>query len=67
MKLTFTFADYYYFKFYCDHSTTSTYGATDEDKGCSLSDGATFGSVVGVMTLASNRASTPSVGWVTSS
>ena len=62
MNLSFTFADCFYPKFYYGRPTASADGATDEDKGCSLSDGVTFGSVRGRMTLASDPASTPSVG-----
>jgi len=42
-------------------------GTVDEDKGCSLSDGAMFGSVGGGTTLAFDPVSTLSIGWMTSS
>ena len=67
MNLSFTYADYFYSKFYYGHPAASADGATDEDKGCSLSNGAMFGSIRGGTMLASDLASTPSVGWVTSS
>ena len=63
MNITFTFANY----FYCGHPAASADGATDEDKGYSLSDRAMFGSVGGRTTLAFNLATTPSAGWVMSS
>ena len=66
-NLTFTFANYFYSKFYYGRPTTSADGTTDKDKGCSLSDGATFGLVGGGTTLASDLASTPSIGWMMSS
>ena len=62
MNLSFTYADYFYSKFYYGRPAASADGTTDEDKGCSFSDGATFGSVGGGMTLASDLASTPSAG-----
>ena len=62
MNLSFTYADYFYSKFYCGRPTTSADGATDEDKGCSLSDGATFGLVGGGTTLSFDLASTTSTG-----
>ena len=62
MNLSFTYANYFYSKYYCGRPTASADGVTDEDKGCSLSDGATFGSVGGRTTLASDPASTPSTG-----
>ena len=61
-NLSFTFADCFYPKFYYGRPVASADGATDEDKGCSLSDGAMFGLVGGGTTLASDPASTPSVG-----
>ena len=67
MNLTFTFADYFHSKFYCGHQAASTDGTTDEDKGYSLSDGETFGSVGGRTMLAFDLATTPSAGWVMSS
>ena len=67
MNLSFTYADYFYSKYYCGRPMASPDGATDEDKGCSLYDGATFGSVRGRTTLTSDPATTPSIGWVTSS
>ena len=66
MNLSFTYANYFYSKFYCGSPVASADGATYEDKGCSFSDGVTFGSVGGRTTPASNPASTPSVGWMTS-
>ena len=45
MNLTFTFANYFYSKFYCGRLAASVDGATNKDKGCSLSDGAMFCSV----------------------
>ena len=67
MNLSFTFADCFCPKFYYGHPAASADGATDEDKGCSLSDGTTFGSVRGETTLASNPVSTLSIGWMASS
>ena len=66
-NLTFTYADYFYSKFYYGRSVALADDATDEDKGRSLSDGATFGSVGGGTTLASDPTSTPSAGRMTSS
>jgi len=60
-NLSFTYADYFYSKFYYGRPAASANGATDEDKGCSLSDGATFGSVGGGTMLAFDPASTPSI------
>ena len=62
MNLTFTFANYFYSKYYYGRLAASADDATDEDKGCSLSDRATFGSVGGGTTFTSNQASTPSIG-----
>ena len=62
MNLSFTYADYFYSKFYRGRPMASADGVTDEDKGCSLSDGATFSLVGGRTTLASDPASTPSAG-----
>ena len=45
MNLSFTYADYFYSKFYYGCPVASADGVIDEDKGCSLSDGATFGSI----------------------
>ena len=67
MNLTFTYTNYFYSKFYYGRPAASVDGTTDEDKGCSLSDGVTFGSVGGGMMLASDQASNPSAGWMTSS
>ena len=67
MNLSFTYADYFYSKYYRGHPTASADSANDEDKGCSLSDGAMFGSVRGRMMLTSDLASTPSIGWMMSS
>ena len=67
MNLSFTCANYFYSKYYCGHPTASADSANDEDKGCSLSDGAMFGSVGGGATLASDPTSTPSTGWMMSS
>ena len=66
-NLSFTYANYFYSKYYCGHPATSADGAADEDKGCSLSDKATFGSIGGRTTLASDSSATPSAGWVMSS
>ena len=66
MNLSLTFADYFYSKYYCGRPVALADGVIDEDKGCSLSDGATLGSVGGGTMLASNPASTPSTSWVTS-
>ena len=62
MNLSFTYADYFYSKYYCGHPVASADSANDEDKGCSLSDEAMFGSVGGRTTLASDPTSTPSIG-----
>ena len=67
MNLSFTFTNYFYSKFYCGRPVASADGTIAKDKGCSLSDGTTFGSVGGGTTLASNPVSTPSAGWMTSS
>ena len=61
MNLSLTHIDYSYFTFYCGRPTASANSATDEDKGCSLSDGATFGSVGGGTMFSSDPASTPSI------
>ena len=66
-NLSFTFAECFCPKFYYGRPAASADGATDEDKGCSLSDEATLDSIGGGMTLASDLASTPSAGWVMSS
>ena len=50
MKLSFTHIDCFYPKFYCGRPVASADGSIDEDKGRSLSDGTTFGSVRGGMT-----------------
>ena len=60
MNLSYTYAKYFYSKFYYARPVASADGATDEDKGCSLYDGAMFGLVGGGTTLASDPASTPS-------
>ena len=62
MNLSFTYANYFYSKYYCGCPAASADGAIDEDKGCSLSDGATFGLIRARTTLASDPASTPSTG-----
>ena len=67
MNLTFMFSDYFYSKYYYGRPVTSADGATGEDKGCSLFDGAMVGSVGGGTTFASDLGSTLSAGWVTSS
>ena len=67
MNLTFTYANYFYSKFYYGRPMASADSVTDEVKGCLLSNGATFGLVRGGKTLASDPASTPSIGRVTSS
>ena len=61
-NLSFTYTDYFYSKFYCGRSVALADGVIDEDKGSSLSNGTTFGSVGGGMRLASNPVSTPSAG-----
>ena len=66
-NLSFTYANYFYSKFYCGRPAASADGTTDEDKGCSLSDGATFGSVGGGTMLTSDPSTTPPAGWMTSS
>ena len=63
-NLSFTYADYFYSKYYCGRPTALADGVTNEDRGCSLSDGAMFGSVGGGATLASDPTSTPSTGWM---
>ena len=67
MSLSFTHANYFYSKFYYGRPAASTDGVTNEDKGCSLSDEATFGSVRGRTTLTSDPASTASIDWMASS
>ena len=67
MNLSFTFADCFCPKFYYGRQAALADDATDKDKGSLLSDGATFGSVGGGMTLASDLASTPFTGWMMSS
>ena len=62
MNLSFTYANYFYSKFYCGRPAASADVTVDEDKGCSLSDGMTFGSVGGGTTLISDPVSTPSAG-----
>ena len=66
MNLSFTYAKYFYSKYYCGRPVASADGATGEGRGCSLSGWMTFGLVGGGMTFASDPGSTPSVGWVTS-
>ena len=66
-NLSFTFTNGFYSKFYYGRQAALADDATDKDKGSLLSDGATFGSVGGRMTLASDLASTPFTGWMTSS
>ena len=61
-NLSFTYTDCFYSKFYCGRPAASADGTIDEDKGCSLFDGTTFGSVGGGTTLTSDLVSTPSVG-----
>ena len=67
MNLSFTYADYFYSKFYYGRPVASADGAVDKDKGCSLADGMTFGSVGDGTMLVFNPISTPCVGWMTSS
>ena len=67
MNLTFTYANYFYSKFCYGRPAASADGATNEDKGCLLSNGAMSSSVGGGTTLASDLASTPSIGWMMSS
>ena len=67
MNLSFTYADYFYSKFYYGHPTASADGLVDEDKGCLPSDGTMFGSVGGGTALTLDLVSTPSTGWMTSS
>ena len=64
MNLTFTYAHYFYSQFYCGHLAASANDTTNKDKGCSLFDGARFGSIGGGTMLAFDSASTPSVGWM---
>ena len=66
-NLSFTCTDCFYSKSYCGRPAASADGTIDEDKGSSLSDGMTFGSVRDRTTLTSNLVSTPSAGWMTSS
>ena len=67
MNLSFTYTNCIYSKFYCGHPTASADGMIDEDKDSLLSDGTTFGSARGGMTLTFNPVSTHSIGWMTSS
>ena len=67
MNLSFTCADYFYSKYYCDRPAASADGAVDKDKGYSLADGTMFGSIEGRTMLILDSASTPSIGWMTSS
>ena len=60
MNLSFTYADYFYSKFYYGRPVASADGAVDKDKGCSLADGTTFGLIRGGTTLAPDPVSTPS-------
>ena len=60
MNLSFTFADCFCPKFYYGRQAALADDATDKDKGCSLYDVATFGSVEGGTMLAFDPASTPS-------
>ena len=63
MNLSLTHIACFYFTCYYGCPAASAVGATDEDKGCSLSDSwATLGSVGGGMTFASDLGSTPSIG-----
>ena len=66
-NLSFTYDDYFYSKYYCGRLAALADGATNEDRGCSLSDAATFGLIRGGTTLTSNLASTPPAGRKTSS
>ena len=66
-NISLIYVDYFYSKYYCGRLAASADGATDEDKGCSLFNGATFRSVGGETTLASDPSSTPYASWVTSS
>ena len=67
MNLTFTDTNYSYSKYNCDRPAALADSMVDEDKGCSLFDGTTFGSIRGRAALAFDLVSTPSVGWKTSS
>ena len=67
MNLSFTYADYFNSKFYYGRPMTLADGMVDKDKGCSLANRTTFGSVRGGTMLVSNLVSTPSIGWMTSS
>ena len=62
MNLTFTYTDYFYSKFYYGRPAALADGTVNEDKGHSLSDRTTFGSVGGGMMLTSDSVSTPSAG-----
>ena len=64
---SFTYAKYFYSNFYYGCPTASADGATEEDKGCSPSDGATLGSIEGGAMFASNPGSALSADWATSS
>ena len=66
-NLSFTYTDRVYSKNYCGRPAASADGAVDKDKGCSLADGTTFGSVGGGTMLVSDPASTPFAGWMMSS
>ena len=62
MNLSFTYANYFYYKFYYGCLAASTDGLVDKDKGCSPSNRTTFGLVGGRTTLATDPVSTPSAG-----
>ena len=61
-NLSFTYTNYFYSKNYCARPAASVDGSVDKDKGWSLIDGTTFGSVGGGTMLVSNPVSIPSVG-----
>ena len=62
MNLSFTYTNCFYSKFYCSLPVALADGTVDEDKGCSLFNGMTFGSVGGGTTFASDLGSTPPAG-----
>ena len=61
MNLSFTYANYFYSKFYCGRPAALADDTIDKDKGCLLSNETTFGSVGGGTMLAFDPASTPSI------
>ena len=67
MNLSFTFTNCFYSKFYCGRPAASADGVVNKDKGCSLANRMTFGSVGGGTMLVSDLVSTPSASWMMSS